>query len=111
MTHEQKVARIGRPPKLDAALACEIASRLIVGETTADVAQTLGISRRSIAGWRRRAWSRDERDAACVRLEQMLWRGRVAAAEAAQPRVDAGTRLQPLDELLRDLVDVDWLAT
>jgi hypothetical protein len=107
---EQKVAR-GRPPKLDHALACEIAARLIAGETISDVARECGVSRRSIAGWRARAWSRDERDAACVQLEQMLWRGRVAAAEAGQRRVDMNPRLEPLDELFRFAVDeIDWLG-
>jgi transposase-like protein len=100
---EQKSAR-GRPSKLDGKLATEIAALLLAGHSTSDVAQTVGVSRRSIASWRRRAWSRDERDAACVQLEQMLWRGRAAALVAQQPRIPS-TRLEPLDELLRDLDD------
>jgi hypothetical protein len=108
VTREKKPAP-GRPPKLDDQLAVEIASRLIVGETTSDVARTLHISRRSIAGWRARAWSARPEDRVCVELEQMIWRGRVAAAEVAQPRVGAYSKPQPLDELYRDLSDVDWL--
>jgi hypothetical protein len=108
MTREQKPVP-GRPPKLDDALACEIASRLIAGHTTVDVAQTLGVSRRSIAGWRARAWSARPEDRVCVELERMIWRGRVAAAEGAQLRVDAAATLPSLDELYANLSDVDWL--
>jgi hypothetical protein len=102
---EQKVARWGRPPKLDDALAIEIAALLLVGHSTTDVAQMLGVSRRSIVNWRARAWSRDERDRVCVKLERMISAGRAAAASEAyqRPAVNTTSSLQPLDELVRDL--------
>jgi hypothetical protein len=100
VTSEQKVA-LGRPAKLDDKLATEIAALLLAGHSTSEVAQMVGVSRRSIAGWRARAWSRDPRDRACVQLEQMIVRGRfaqLADAEGAQPDVEPS-----LDELLADL--------
>jgi hypothetical protein len=79
----------GRPPKLDGKLAAEIAGLLIAGSSTTDSAQTLGLTRRSIPGWRSRAWSRDLRDVDCVALEQMIQRGRLAAADVGQREVGA----------------------
>ena len=92
----------GRPPTLDSKLASEIAALLIAGHSTTDVAQIVGVDRRSIARWRARAWSDREADRDCVELERMLVRGLLARAEIGQPRVV----LQPLDDLLRDL-DLD----
>jgi Homeodomain-like domain len=77
----QKVAW-GRPPKLNHARAIEIAALLLAGHSTSDVARMTGVSRRAISGWRRRAWSRDDRDAHCVTLERTLAAGRAALAEA-----------------------------
>lgn len=94
----------GRPPKLDRVLAIEIAALLLVGRSTSDVAQMTGVSRRAISGWRRRAWSRAEGDAACVLLEQTLSRGRAAIAAGIGARDDVpGTSSRSLDDLLADL--------
>lgn len=93
---ETKIGR-GRPSKLDDTLAVEIAARLLAGDTVTDVAQSLAVSPRSISRWRQRAWSRDERDAPAVLLEQMLSAGYAAAAERHAPT------LQPLDALVADL--------
>jgi hypothetical protein len=97
----------GRPPKLDGELAIQIAARLLAGLTTSDVAQELGVSRRSIAGWRARAWSRDPRDSACVELERALWRGRAAQAGADQR--PAIVPLVPIADVYAELDDdADW---
>jgi hypothetical protein len=106
---EKKV--LGRPSKLDGILATEIAARLLVGEPTTSIASTLGISRRSIAGWRARAWSRDERDVYCVQLEQMIMRGQAAYAKLGQRLVP--TTLPGMDFLLDEaaapFTDAFWL--
>ena len=94
---------MGRPPKL----ATEIAALLIAGSTTTEVAQMVGVSRRSIVGWRARAWSRDARDQHCVALERMVMRGKLAAAEIDQrsPHEPQWSTLPSLAELLADFAD------
>jgi hypothetical protein len=87
----------GRPPKLDGRLAAEIAALLLAGRSTTEVAQTLGISRRSISGWRRRAWSRNPEDEHCVALMEMVVRGLYAARAPMSPG------LRPLEVLLADV--------
>jgi hypothetical protein len=99
-------SRPGRPPKLDSKLAGQIAALLIAGHTTTEVAQIVGVDRRSIARWRARAWSDRETDRDCVELEQMITRGKFAAAEIGQPRhmskLTPALALQPLHQLLRE---------
>jgi Homeodomain-like domain len=98
----QKIPRRGRgrPAKLTDVLAIEIAALLLAGHSTTEVAERLGVSRRSIQHWRRRAWSRDERDAACVLLERVISVGRAAAVVGIR---SGPSPLVPLDDLLRDL--------
>ena len=103
---ETEIPGRGRPPTLDPKLATEIAALLIAGHTTSEVAQLVGVSRRSIARRRARAWSDREGEQACVVLEQMIWRGRVAAAEDAlnADQFDSVTSaLQPFDDFLHDV--------
>jgi Homeodomain-like domain len=99
-------SRPGRPPKLDSKLAGQIAALLIAGHTTTEVAQIVGVDRRSIARWRARAWSDRETDRDCVELEQMITRGKFAAAEIGQPRhmskLTPALALQPLHQSARE---------
>ena len=93
----------GRPPKLTDRLAVEIAALVLAGHSTTEVARMVGVSRSSIQHWRRRAWSRAERDGACVLLERTISAGRAAAVAP----VKGPSPLPPIDDVLRDL-DEGW---
>jgi hypothetical protein len=103
---EQKIPRQGRgrPSKLDPSTSGRLAASLVAGSSLTAAAREIGVSRRTATAWLGRAWSRDPRDAEAVRLVQMVVRGRIAAAEARQPRpVDEPTTLQSFDEFVADL--------
>ena len=84
-------------------------AELAVGSTLKHAAAAASVTPRVVQQWRARAYSRDPADQPFVDFERALQRGLLAAAEVGQPRVDAGMKLQPLDELYADLSDVDWL--
>jgi hypothetical protein len=93
----------------------ELAALLIAGHTLVDASHEVGVTPRAVQKWRRRAYSRDPRDADCVAFEQMLQRGLLAAAEVGQTtstsqsyEVDA-LGLQPLSALLAeiDTIEID----
>jgi hypothetical protein len=78
---------------LSPSTSVQIAALLVAGSSITDAVREVGGSRRAVTNWRTRAWSRDPRDARCVRLVQMTMRGKLAAAEIAQRPV----ALVPLD--------------
>lgn len=77
----------GRPSKLTPERAERLVELLAAGATTAQAAEALGVSRRTIQVWRARAWSRESRDAPYVALERRL-RAR-SLHERRTPRVEA----------------------
>src|SRR5262249_2624864 len=86
----------GRPSKLAHDVAWRLIALIVSGVPIAHAAADVGVDRRSIERWRRRAYSSRPEDQLCVELEQGLQRGLLAAAEVGQRRVT----LEPLDVLL-----------
>lgn len=95
--------KLGRPSKLTNDTAWTLVGLLVAGRTLNDAAAAVGVSPRTVQRWRKRAYSSRPEDAAYVEIEQALWRGKLAAAEYGQRRVETPVALVPLDELYRDL--------
>ncbi len=72
----------GRPSKLSPARADQLVHLVASGATCAQAARTVGLAPRTVVGWRRRAWSREPRDAPYIELERRL----VAAEALAEHR-------------------------
>jgi len=64
----------GRPSRLTPEVADALVELLGRGTTVTEAAAQLGIARRSIQGWRARAWSRRPEDRPYVELEQRIQR-------------------------------------
>jgi transposase-like protein len=62
----------GPPTRLTPDVAEAIVQLVAGGSTLVEAARAAGVSERSLRGWRRRAWSADPRDQACVQLERNL---------------------------------------
>jgi hypothetical protein len=95
----------GRPTKLTPQIADGLVSAIANGATLDAAADAAGIAPRTIRGWRRRAFSRDPRDARFVAFERRLL---MAFGQAtARPKPD----LWPVDltafDVDLDPVDVD----
>jgi hypothetical protein len=91
----------GRPPRFSDDVAWKLTASILAGNTISDAEAEIGVSRRRVQLWRRRAWSQRPEDEPYVRLEQAIERGFAARAEIAERPV----ALQPLDDLLADLDD------
>ena len=98
---EKKPRRPGRPSKLTSTTAAELVARLTRGDTISRAAADVGVTRRSVAAWRARAYSSRPEDRPYVEFEQSLTRGLIAAAE--HERRERPVALQPLDDLFADL--------
>jgi Homeodomain-like domain len=92
---------LGRPSKIGD-VGVQAAALLIAGYTTTEAAAMVGVARRTLSGWRARAYSRSAEDRPFVEFEQMVQRGRLAAAQVGQPQARGGAPNTPLAELLRD---------
>ena len=92
----------GRPTLLTDGAADELVAAIARGETFRQAAASVGVTERTIRGWRSRAWSRRPEDLAFVALERRLiaalaasarpnpaldfdWRAAAAALEAQFP--------------------------
>jgi hypothetical protein len=101
-THE---APTRTPIAVDEDVADEVVALITAGHSITSAATQVGVSRRSIQMWRRRAYSRAPEDAPYVAFEQYLQRALLAAARSAIRHVVADRLpvFQPLDELFLDL--------
>jgi hypothetical protein len=101
----------GRPPKFTE-VAWPLIAQLVAGKSVTAAAAEVGVSRRSVQAWRKRAYSARPEDQPYVAFEQALQRGKLAAAETGQRVAEPGALFNPaglptLDELLADFaVDV-----
>jgi hypothetical protein len=86
-------------------VADEVVALITAGHSITSTAMQVGVSRRSIQMWRRRACSRAPEDAPYVAFEQYLQRALLAEAQFGHPSrwSDRLPVFQPLDELFLDL--------
>jgi hypothetical protein len=94
----------GRPTKCTPATASQLVALIARGDTVSAAADSVGITRRSVAAWRARAYSSRPEDAPYVEFEQSLTRALLAATEHDR-RFDEPVVLRPIDDVLRDLDD------
>jgi hypothetical protein len=86
-------------------VADEVVALITAGHSITSTAMQVGVSRRSIQMWRRRAYSRAPEDAPYVAFEQYLQRALLAEAQLGHPSrcPDRLPVFQPLNELYLDL--------
>jgi Homeodomain-like domain len=91
----QEVRRArGRPTKLDQATADRLVDLLRAGSTVRAAAAALDVDRRTIANWRRRAWSQRPEDQPFIELERRLIEALATApAPALEPQLPTWERI------------------
>jgi hypothetical protein len=103
---ETKPRRPGRPSKLTPDVSSELLALVVAGVPVMHAAAKVGIDRRTVARWRRRAYSSRPEDRPYVMLERAIQRGKLAAAEAGQRVSVPGTLIRSSSSTLRPLADL-----